>query len=752
MRRYLGFAATALLVSQVSAGVNHAVIAEGVAGANDADVKQHDTKSDFQRAIDEKIGLLRGTAEALNAMPSSPPSEKATSAPHSTADKAVNEIPHGKVVNVEVPWVGADSMQPSPEVSLSTLEHHANTLGADNEVSSPVNGRVQGPGSDWTVEKSELVGHLTDKRPVVENRRAEADVEGTAAPPDRIVSNPVPWEKLFPHERLEGEAGDEAIDDGYVRWDQDDCNPCEVPTLPPTLPPAYPHGDADYEDHLPTVNDANEPWKDVYTDAPTEVSTLPPVTYQENVDYVDHLPTVNDDYEPWTEVQEDLYTDAPTEDPTLPPVVYQENVDYEDHLPIVTDEYDDWQDIEDNLPTYPPATEASDDVATDAPAGAPYDTSISFHSTQGPYEENEVDPVVSTEEPTAAEGYYPWDDIKDNVVTYPPQNEPTEGPSDALSDTDEPANEGEYAHCVKVIGDYGERYECDEDPEENSTETPATPPVEEGEATTEPPATPPVEEGESTTEPPATSPVQEGEATTEPPATPPVEEGEATTEPPATPPVEEGEATTEPPATSPVEEGEVTTAPLSSTAPPTNGPYVDTYEPTPAPSEPIEPEGEPTPAPTSYYDEPTPAPTSYYDEPTPTPAVTKTDEDSTYPSGTTSSNGTTSGGTTTGTTTGTSTGDTATAGTTDTTSTDTGAASNAAGTVTSDSTTTSSNSSAELSTPAIVGIVVGGAVFVAVVVGAVLFWQKSVARQREENLFADLSDTGGGLETDYAAM
>jgi hypothetical protein len=83
MRRYLGFAATALLVSQVSAGVNHAVIAEGVAGANDADVKQHDTKSDFQRAIDEKIGLLRGTAEALNAMPSSPPSEKATSAPHS---------------------------------------------------------------------------------------------------------------------------------------------------------------------------------------------------------------------------------------------------------------------------------------------------------------------------------------------------------------------------------------------------------------------------------------------------------------------------------------------------------------------------------------------------------------------------------------------------------------------------------------------------------------------------------------------
>ncbi|KAG2523308.1 hypothetical protein JM16_004019 [Phytophthora kernoviae] len=37
------------------------------------------------------------------------------------------------------------------------------------------------------------------------------------------------------------------------------------------------------------------------------------------------------------------------------------------------------------------------------------------------------------------------------------------------------------------------------------------------------------------------------------------------------------------------------------------------------------------------------------------------------------------------------------------------------------------------------------------VVGTVLFKQGAIARQREENLFADLSDTGG-LETDYAAM
>ncbi|RLN96122.1 hypothetical protein BBJ28_00006484 [Nothophytophthora sp. Chile5] len=68
------------------------------------------------------------------------------------------------------------------------------------------------------------------------------------------------------------------------------------------------------------------------------------------------------------------------------------------------------------------------------------------------------------------------------------------------------------------------------------------------------------------------------------------------------------------------------------------------------------------------------------------------------------------------------------------------------------STSTSDGSTSDLGAGAIAGIIIGCVVLVAVVVGALLFRQRSLARQREANLFADLSDTGGALETDYAAM
>ncbi|KAG6619251.1 repeat-containing protein [Phytophthora cinnamomi] len=63
-----------------------------------------------------------------------------------------------------------------------------------------------------------------------------------------------------------------------------------------------------------------------------------------------------------------------------------------------------------------------------------------------------------------------------------------------------------------------------------------------------------------------------------------------------------------------------------------------------------------------------------------------------------------------------------------------------------------STSSSALSAGAIAGIVIGCAAFVAAVVGSVLYRQKMFARQREESLFADLSDTGAGFEVDYTAM
>ncbi|GMG18135.1 unnamed protein product [Phytophthora fragariaefolia] len=62
-------------------------------------------------------------------------------------------------------------------------------------------------------------------------------------------------------------------------------------------------------------------------------------------------------------------------------------------------------------------------------------------------------------------------------------------------------------------------------------------------------------------------------------------------------------------------------------------------------------------------------------------------------------------------------------------------------------TTTSSDA---MSKGAIAGVVIGCAVFVAAVVGSVLYHQKLLARQREESLFADLSDTG--FDMDYTAI
>eukprot|EP00644_Phytophthora_capsici_P011198 jgi/Phyca11/565563/estExt2_Genewise1.C_PHYCAscaffold_180296 len=132
----------------------------------------------------------------------------------------------------------------------------------------------------------------------------------------------------------------------------------------------------------------------------------------------------------------------------------------------------------------------------------------------------------------------------------------------------------------------------------------------------------------------------------------------------------------------------------------------------------------------------------------PTTGETSTGTTTGITTGTTYTGGATSGGATTGT----PAEDTSNTSATSTPSTGVygGDTANTAGATTTDSNTASANSpsgSEGLNAGAVIGIVIGCAVFVAIVVGAVLSWQKSVARQREENLFADL-----GGATDYAAM
>ncbi|KAF1775933.1 tRNA-guanine(15) transglycosylase-like [Phytophthora cactorum] len=199
-------------------------------------------------------------------------------------------------------------------------------------------------------------------------------------------------------------------------------------------------------------------------------------------------------------------------------------------------------------------------------------------------------------------------------------------------------------------------------------------------------------------------------------------------------------------------------------------------EPTPAPSEPNEP-GEstlgppkpsetdkPTPPP-SQPSEATPSPTNSYDEPIPTPAASTTEggASTSYPTGSTASSSTTTKSATSNTTSGTSssTKPTGTPATRTSTSSGnnahantgtSGADANVAGASTSTG-TTSNGASGVLSGGAIAGIIIACIAFVAIIVGAVLVRQRSIDRQREENLFAELSGTGGrSLETDYAAM
>ncbi|KAK1947325.1 hypothetical protein P3T76_001335 [Phytophthora citrophthora] len=88
--------------------------------------------------------------------------------------------------------------------------------------------------------------------------------------------SPEPVELETPH----GNGGNyegTVVNDVYVRWDQDECNPCDVPTLAPTLPPPYPHDGDSYEDHLPVVTDEYDSWEDIkegHTPAPTYASSL----------------------------------------------------------------------------------------------------------------------------------------------------------------------------------------------------------------------------------------------------------------------------------------------------------------------------------------------------------------------------------------------------------------------------------------------------------------------------------------------
>ncbi|RLN52636.1 hypothetical protein BBJ28_00009663 [Nothophytophthora sp. Chile5] len=224
---------------------------------------------------------------------------------------------------------------------------------------------------------------------------------------------------------------------------------------------------------------------------------------------------------------------------------------------------------------------------------------------------------------------------------------------------------------------------------------------------------------------------------------------------PTVQPCESTPTPTSTPASTPSSTPASTPASTPSSTPASTTPLPDVVTPTPTPAVTTYGGGATTPT-------PTPAATTTTGgvaTPTPTPAATTTTSDGSIVYGTSTGTETTDGKTTdsTGVTTSTSTTTTDTAYTsTSVNSSGTAASENgtAAATVTDvkTSTSTSDGSTVALSAGAIAGIIIGCVVLVAVIVGALVFRQRSLARQREANLFADLSDTGGALETDYAAM
>ncbi|KAE9332891.1 hypothetical protein PR003_g14288 [Phytophthora rubi] len=331
--------------------------------------------------------------------------------------------------------------------------------------------------------------------------------------------------------------------------------------------------------------------------------------------------------------------------------------------------------------------------------------------------------------PNVTDVYNSWEHVKEEPVqasTKPPKKKAHKPPK------------ADLVRCTKVIGEYGESYECE-------TESTQSPPAESPYESTPSPETP-TDPPQDTPTPTPTDPPQDTPTPTYPSQdTPtPTDSPQETPTPTPTDPSQETPAptTTDPPTEAPYDP---TSTPPKTTTPPTTPTPAPTKptEPTPAPTKPTEP----TPAPTKPGG-PTPAPTKPYDESNSTPVSTSKGT-SIFPSAT---KATTSKTATPATTSGTSTPSTSTPSVDTSYGTTGGSNDNVVRTSTSDG-NTSGGSSGALSGGAIAGIVIACVVFAAVVVGAVLFRQRSIARQREENLFADLAAGGGrALETDYAAM
>ncbi|ETI45872.1 hypothetical protein F443_09660 [Phytophthora nicotianae P1569] len=662
-----------------------------------------------------------------------PTNKQVNSVPNSGSDEATHE---GNAATVDVSWetrAFKSSGYSSAKASASESDHH--------EMTDVYDGAL-GPITPWNDGRPQLVKEYTTKKStqtqgyghllgdvIPWNEASLLFARGLQSEPENLQTSEVRVEKTIDEPSVHGGSKDEedgvmttmTVSDENVRWNQDDCQPCEVPTQPPTLAPPYPRDNDDYEKRLPTIIDENESWEDLKENLPSSSPTNTPEEKPHNGEFVHCTKIVGDygeRYECTTESATPALTKAPTDNACID-VSVEGDATYCIQGPIcsgsgsnptgslcpVKGDVAVKDCISDKLPSWTstgacvaPAdatctkiktgvwvcvygkasnTTTNSNGESDTPTQTPMETSSNL-----PTETPTVAPYESTSYPIEPE------------TTTPERNEPTPAPSKPNED--------------------------------ESTSTPSNP--NEPNEPTPTPSKPSGPDDESTPAP--TKPSEPGYESTPAPSEP----GK---------PDESSPAPSKP------------NGPSDSTPAPSKPNEPD--EPTPAPSQP----SEATPAPTNPYDEATPAPTNPYDEPTPTPAASITEDG--ISTGKTTSSSTTTKSSTSNTTAGPSS-STKTTGTpatkTSTSSEDnaytntgtSGADANVAGASTSTG-TTSSGASGVLSGGEIAGIVIACIAFVAIIVGAVLIRQRSIARQREENLFAELSGAGGrSLETDYAAM
>ncbi|ETN17620.1 hypothetical protein PPTG_05376 [Phytophthora nicotianae INRA-310] len=712
MRLDLGcVVATALLTSKSSAEVNVVAISEALPGVNSDPllVNQEYTKDiSLQHVTDERFGLLRGTATVHTRSPSN---DKTV---YFTTRKAEADEYGAQVVDVVVPW---ESRSFQPDNAKDEAIHE------DEYMSDRDNVDVDSSMEDSFDNADDIF---------------DADFNSDSTLSDTDLSD----------EGEEEEMTTTVVDDVFVRWDQDDCNPCEVPTLAPTLAPLYPREDDNYEDHLPTVTDDYEPWEEIkYTDVPTEIPPLTPTYPPRKGDYEEHLPTVYDEYASWDELKDNVYsyTNEPTDKPT--------------HSP--------------------PDSQAPEDTTVPPhDTGAPEDTTVPPEDTSAPPAESTapVDTTAPPKDSTAPENTTapPKDTAVPEDTTAPPKDTPedtTAPPKDTPEDTTAPPKDSTAPENTTAP------------PKDTVTPEDTTAPPKDSTApddTTAPPADSTVPE--DTAAPPKESTAPPADTTTPVDTTaPPIEDTPKPYEP--TPAPTKGDEPTPAP-TGPHDEnavcptgqqsigvagwdhdgcvtsGNVCVANTHGDCPHgahcawldtgvygckdgggcssneqtigvvgwehdgcivSNNVCVDQVS-----------DGDcPGGAYCALLD------TGVYG------CVASSKKSGTTPDGSTRSRTiyTNTGKTASGTATK---GTTTTGGTSSTETTDTGSIAYA-----NTGSGTDVNPSNALSAGAIVGIVVACAVFVAVVVGAVLFRQKALVRRHEANLFADLSDTGGG---DYMAM